>query len=102
MRPMAFTVPAGMAAWPPLPQPRMRTAPFSSSKVMPGRSESLETSPFTRQVARSGMTLWATPPSNSSRLPARGLLTSSPLKPPFSPLHTGNSASGEKQKAGAS
>ena len=55
----------------------------------------------TVQEARSGTALWATPPSNAVMMPFSNFgLTSSPLKPPFSPLQTGNSASGVKQKAG--
>ena len=99
---MALTVPSGMAAWPLLPQPRMTVAPPSpASKVTPSVWTSAPAPTCTVQEARSGTALWATPPSNAVMTPFSNFgLTSSPLKPPFSPLQTGNSASGVKQKAG--
>ena len=98
---MAFTVPCGMAAWPDLPQPRMRTPSPSGSSVMFGAFFSLEMSVLTSALARSGTALFATPPSISTMTPLHTGLTILAPNRPFSPLHTGNSASGVKQKAGA-
>ena len=100
-RPMALTVPSGMAAWPDLPQPRMRTPSPSGSRVILGALRSLVMSVVTRALARSGTALVATPPSKSLMTPLQTGLTSLPAKWPFSPLQTGNSASGVKQNTGA-
>ena len=99
---MAFTVPSGMAAWPALPQPRTRTQPSpAGSSVMLGAFFSLVISVCSRALARSGTALLATPPSKSQITPLHTGLTILPPKWPFSPLHTGNSASGVKQNTGA-
>ena len=98
---MALRVPSGMAAWPLLPQPRTQTVPASSpgSRVM--FSAGSRPSARTSAAARSGTALKATPPSKASTWPPHTGLTRSARKWPFSPLQTGNSASGLKQKSGA-
>ena len=79
----------------------MMVEPLSpASKVTPSVWTKAPAATCTVQEARSGTALWATPPSKAVMIPSSLGLTISPLKPPFSPLQTGNSASGVKQKAG--
>ena len=79
----------------------MRTPLPSGSSVMLGAFFSLVMSVSTSALARSGTALLATPPTKSLISPLQTGLISSAPKCPFSPLQTGNSASGVKQKTGA-
>ena len=77
-----------MAAWPDLPQPRMRTPSPSGSSVMLGAFFSLEISVLTSALARSGTALFATPPSISTMTPLHTGLTILAPNRPFSVSYT--------------
>ena len=66
---MAFTVPAGIEAWPPMPVAVMHTSPSpAGSTAMRSAAGSDAASARTTAVAWPGMALGTVPPSSSTSL----------------------------------